>query len=111
MQTSLRTSANFLVWRSAVELLDSDIPVGSIMSTGCKHLSAGETRAYAAPFPSPQYAVGAAVWPLLVPLHRYSDTARNFARAKEFLKGSEWMRPTLVLYSNKCPVTRDIGPW
>jgi haloalkane dehalogenase len=68
---------------------------------------------YSAPFPSARFRAGVAKWPLLVPLSRsypfVEQPWRDLDSARDFLK--TWTRPALVMFSDKCFVTRGLDSY
>jgi haloalkane dehalogenase len=94
----------FKIWR-AFSIYSPWFPIGRIVKTGCvAGLSAEETAAYNAPFPSRHYKVAARVFPAFVPTTPEDPERINNERAWGMFK--LWNKPFLTLFSNRDPVTR-----
>jgi haloalkane dehalogenase len=96
--------AAFLTWRTFATR-SPVFPVSRIIETGCRRtLSAGERRAYDAPFPDSESKAGARAFPKLVPLSPRDPAIEPNRRAWEVL--GRWEKPFLTVFSDGDPIMR-----
>lgn len=107
MNTALATAERpagegFMQWQNwvrAQKLLD----MAALLKRACPHLSAAETAAYAAPFPTPESQLAPLTFPLLVPLKPEDDGAKISRRARDWWK-NEWNGTTKMIIGMQDPV-------
>src|SRR5262245_5987058 len=107
MNTALGTgdqplSEGFLAWR-AFSNRTPDMDVASLMHRACPHLSDGEARAYAAPFPDASFKAGVRRFPNLVPDRPDADGAGLSREARDFWR-QRWAGSSLMAIGMKDPV-------
>ena len=96
-----RMSDGFLAWRAFAQKTD-DLPVGVIMRRSMTRPWGEEVvAAYEAPFPGPEYKVGAHRFPLIVPMSPDDTGATDMAAVLARL--GFWSRPAQVLFSTADP--------
>ncbi len=94
----------FKAWR-AFALYSPWFPISRIIDVGSfKSLSAGERRAYDAPFPSAKYKAAARAFPALVPTDTSNPATPANQAAWQVLR--QWQKPFLTTFSNGDPITR-----
>ena len=103
-----RMSEGFLAWRAFVEKVD-ELPVGSIMRRSMIRPWGDEVlAAYEAPFPGPEFKVGAHRFPLIVPMTPDDPGAAEMTAVLARL--GSWDRPAQVLFSTADPIfTTSVG--
>jgi haloalkane dehalogenase len=80
-------------------------PIGRIVSFGCvAPLSAAETAAYDAPFPSRAHQTAARAYPSFVPISPADPECAANTQAWGMLR--HWQKPFITLFSTRDPVTR-----
>lgn len=101
----------FMRWRGFAASTP-ELPVELIMRRtliGGEKTDAAVIAAYEAPFPDATYKVGAAVFPLLVPVKPDDPGAAELRRTREVL--SRWKKPVQVMFSDGDPITRGADRW
>ncbi len=100
----LRNALAFLAWRTFASYTPV-FPVSRIVNTGClRTLSAGERRAYDAPFAVSDSTAGARAFPRLVPISPRDPAAPANRAAWDAL--GRWQKPFLTVFSDRDPIMR-----
>ncbi len=93
----------FMRWRNFAERVGVEMPIGLVIqSATVTDLSPDVLAGYEAPFPGPEAKVGAAMFPLIVPLQPGDPGADEMARTRDAM--ATWDRPALVLFGDSDPV-------
>ena len=95
-------SPAFRVWRAAVGVVRTWLPVGLLMRHALPRRQRAFVPAYTAPFPTRASKAGAAAWPLLVPTEPGGPIAAHMAATREAL--ARWDKPALLVWSPEDPV-------
>jgi haloalkane dehalogenase len=94
----------FLAWRTFASY-SPVFPIGRIVDAGClRRLSAGERRAYDAPFAAPDSTAGARAFPRLVPISPRDPAVAPNRAAWDAL--GRWHKPFLTVFSDRDPIMR-----
>jgi haloalkane dehalogenase len=91
----MRMSKAFRVWRTFAKITPN-LPIGRVIRMGLVNADSVPKEviaAYEAPFPDASYKVGAAMWPLLVPIRPEDPGAAEMRQAREIF--SRWEKPVL----------------
>lgn len=75
----------FMAWKNYAASTP-DLPIGDLIARGTPHLTDAEKAAYDAPFPSPEYKMGARRFPDLVPISPEMDGVGHGLKAAVFWK-------------------------
>ncbi len=95
----------FESWRDFVASQD-DLDIVGLMKRATPGLSDAEAAAYGAPFPGPEYKVGARVFPAIVPVTPDMPGVEVSRRAAQWWN-TEWSGPTFMAVGMQDPV---LGP-
>jgi haloalkane dehalogenase len=96
-------SPGFTAWRAFAER-SQDMDIGRVLQGATvTDLSAEVLAAYNAPFPDVSYKGGALQFPLLVPISEDAEALPHMRKAAASFES--WNKPTLVMFSDKDPVT------
>jgi haloalkane dehalogenase len=98
----------FPAWRVYSQEVDTLLPSKIIPGWCLEPLSAAACAAYDAPFPSPEYTVGARRFPMLVPLT--ADDPERLRCDAAWAVLERWHKPVLTVWGDHCPFTNaDLG--
>ncbi len=93
----------FMRWRAFAERTGLDLPIGRVIQSACARPPAPAVlQAYEAPFPTRESKMGAARFPLIVPLRPEDPGAADMQRVHTAL--GQWRKPALVMFSDSDPV-------
>jgi haloalkane dehalogenase len=93
----------FLRWRDFAERTGLELPVSRILQgSTMSDLTDGVLAGYEAPFPVPQSRIGAAMFPLLVPLYEGDPGMAEMVAVGDAL--GRWDKPALIYFSDSDPI-------
>jgi len=93
----------FMRWRAFAERAGLDLPIGRVIQSACfRPPTPSVLQAYEAPFPTRESKMGAARFPLIVPLRADDAGAAEMQRVHAAL--GQWRKPALVMFSDSDPV-------
>ncbi|MGP1283300.1 MAG: haloalkane dehalogenase [Parasphingopyxis sp.] len=78
-------SEGFIAWKNYAASTP-DLPIGELIARGTPHMTDAEKAAYDAPFPSPDYKMGARRFPELVPISPEMEGVEVSLKAAAFWK-------------------------
>lgn len=103
--TGTRPSDGFIAWQTYARETP-DLPIGALIARGTPHLTEAEIAAYDAPFPSPDYKMGARRFPEMVPTSPEMEGVELSRKARDFWS-RDWDGPSFMAIGGSDPV---LGP-